>query len=250
MLKATKLSTSMMAEAAHSVRQHVAVQAYRDTWELGLHSYLTYLRDRLLIARELLAASGSVFVQISDENLHHVRELMDEVFGSENLGSVISVRKTTSEGSTLLGSICDFLLWYARDRDRTKFHPVFVQRSDEAESRYDQVMLLDGTTRPARDEEMSGETALPTGARLFRMDNITSSRPAGEGDLRVFVYEGRKLDPGAGTFKTDESGMERLASAGRLHVTSKGKLNYRRFKDDFSLPCSERRSAASQARRR
>src|SRR5437016_3425536 len=102
-------------------REPEVVQAYRDTWELGLHSYLTYLRDRLLLARELLHPSGSVFVQISDENLHHVREVMDEVFGAENFVSVITFKKTTSASSELLPSVSDYLLWYARERDRVRF---------------------------------------------------------------------------------------------------------------------------------
>ena len=91
------------------------VQAYRDTWELGLHSYLTYLRDRLLLSRDLLHPSGSIFVQISDENLHHVRELMDEVFGAENFVSVITFQTTTGFESKTIPTLGDFLLWYARD---------------------------------------------------------------------------------------------------------------------------------------
>lgn len=214
-------------------REPEMVQAYRDTWELGLHSYLTYLRDRLLLARDLLTPSGSIFVQISDENLHHVREVMDEVFGAENFLSVITVRKTTSEGSNYLGTTSDFLLWYAKDISRTKYHQVYLERSDEAESRYDQIMLSDGMVRPATEEEMIGTSPPPNGAKLFRVDNMTSSRPAGEGDLREFVYQGKRFTPGSGTFKTDFSGMEKLAAINRLHVTSKGKLNYRRFKGDF-----------------
>src|ERR1700687_1821697 len=102
-------------------REPEMVQAYRDTWELGLPSYLAYLRDRLLLARELLAASGSVFVQISDENLHRVREVLDEVFGNETFCSVISFAKTTGATSELLPATNDFLLWYARDRERVKY---------------------------------------------------------------------------------------------------------------------------------
>lgn len=216
-------------------REPEMVQAYRDTWELGLHSYLTYLRDRLLLARDLLTPSGSIFVQISDENLHHVREVMDEVFGAENFLSVITVRKTTSEGSSYLGTTSDFLLWYGKEKLRSKYNQIFIQRSDEADSRYDQVMLQDGKIRPATEAEMDGNSPLPSGARLFRVDNITSSRPAGEGDLREFEYGGKSFTPGTGTFKTDLAGMQKLASTSRLHVSSKGKLNYRRFKDDFSL---------------
>ncbi len=215
-------------------REPEMVQAYRDTWELGLHSYLTYLRDRLLLAHDLLAPSGSVFVQISDDNLHHVRELLDEIFGVENFLSVITVRKTTSEGRKYLGTTADFLLLYAKDHERTKYHQLYIERSDEAESRYDQLMLDDATIRPASDGEMGGTDPLPAGARLFRVDNITSSRPAGEGDVRELEYKGQRFTPGAGTFKTDFAGLERLGAVGRLHVSSKGKLNYRRFKDDFA----------------
>ena len=101
-------------------REPEMVQAYRDTWELGLHSYLTYLRDRLLLARDLLSPSGSIFVQISDENLHHVRELMDEVFGSANFVSQITFTKTTSASGERLALISDYLLWYGKDRERIK----------------------------------------------------------------------------------------------------------------------------------
>ncbi len=216
-------------------REPEMVQAYRDTWELGLHSYLTYLRDRLLLARDLLTPSGSIFVQISDENLHHVREVMDEVLGAENFLSVITVRKTTSEGSSYLGTTSDFVLWYGKNKSCSKYNQIFIQRSDEADSRYDQVMLQDGKVRPASEDEMDGTLLLPNGAKLFRVDNITSSRPAGEGDLREFEYQGKRFTPGTGTFKTDLTGMQKLAVTNRLHVSSKGKLNYRRFKEDFSL---------------
>src|SRR5437764_113227 len=109
-------------------REPEMVQAYRDTWELGLHSYLTYLRDRLLLARELLTASGSIFVQISDENVHHVRELMDEVFGSENLVSLISFKKTGGQSSTLLPGVCDYLLWYAREIAQVKYRQLYFAK--------------------------------------------------------------------------------------------------------------------------
>jgi adenine-specific DNA-methyltransferase len=213
-------------------REPEMVKAYRDTWELGLHSYLTYLRDRLLLARELLHESGSIFVQISDENLHHVREIMDEVFGSHNFGAVISVRKTTSEGSELIGATCDYLIWFAKDAGRVKYRPVYLPRSADADSRYDQVMLASGETRAATPEEKDGAT-LPIGAKLFQLGDLTSSRPAGVGDLNSFEYLGKKYSPGKGTFKTNEAGMTRLASANRLHQTSKGGIRYRRFKDDF-----------------
>lgn len=215
-------------------REPEMVKAYRDTWELGLHSYLTYIRDRLMICRELLSESGSIFVQISDENLHHVREVLDEVFGSQNFGAVISVRKTTSEGSSLIGATCDYLIWFAKDATRVKYRPVYLPRSADADSRYDQVLLSDGKVRAATAAEKDGEP-LPEGARLFRVDNLTSSRPAGDGDLKEYEYIGQNFTPGKGTFKTNKLGLDKLALANRLHATSNGTLSYRRFKDDFGF---------------
>jgi adenine-specific DNA-methyltransferase len=160
---------------------------------------------------------------------------MDEVFGAENFVGLITVRKTTSEGSTLIGATCDYLVWYAKDCTETKYHPCYLTRGIEAESRYDQLMLQNGTVRSATFEERNDIVPLPDGSKLFRLDNITSSRPAGQGDLREFEYEGQVFTPGKGTFKTDLNGMNRLASAKRLQVTSTGGLSYRRFADDFGL---------------
>ena len=199
-------------KAEDATRQPEQVRAFRDTWKLGIHSYLAYLRDRLVVARDLLTETGSVFVQIGDENVHLVRNVLDEVFGSENFVSLITVRKTTSEGSNLIGSTSDFLIWYGKDRGRTKFRPIYQVRSDNAESRYDQ--------------------STPEG-RSYRLDNITSSRPAGAGDVTAFTWKGKTYDPSNGTFKTTEEGLRRLALAGRLQASSAGKLNYRRFQDDF-----------------
>ncbi len=208
------------------------VKAFRDTWELGIHSYLSYLRDRLLLARELLTESGSCFVQISDENLHHVRELMDEVLGVENFVSIISIRKTTSQGTAvLLGTTTDFLVWYARNRSSAKYRQIFIQRSDAADERYDQALLQDGSVISARELNESQQVS----AQLFRVDNLTSSRPAGEGDVREFEFEGGRFTPGRGTFKTNRDGLVRLSNAGRLHTTSGATLNYRRFRSDFPI---------------
>jgi adenine-specific DNA-methyltransferase len=111
-------------------REPEMVKAYRDTWELGLHSYLTYMHDRLLLARELLGPSGSVFVQISDENLHHVREVMEEVFGAQNFVSVIPFRKKTMPlGAKYLESVTDYLIWFGKEIERAKFRPLFEMMS-------------------------------------------------------------------------------------------------------------------------
>ncbi|MES1940847.1 DNA methylase N-4/N-6 domain-containing protein [Salinisphaera sp. T5B8] len=215
------------------IREPEMVKAYRDTWELGLHSYLSYLRDRLLLARELLTESGSVFVQISDENLHHVKEVCAETLGEHNFVAVITVRKTTSEGRRLLGSTCDYLIWYAKDISRTKYNAIYLHRADESNERYDQIDFGNGNTRPLTPDEKKGVVEPPNEGRIFRVDNLTSSRPAGKGDLTEYIYKGKKFKPGKGTFKTNEPGMRMLETAGRLHITSKGGLSYRRYVDDF-----------------
>ena len=208
------------------------IKAFRDTWELGIHSYLSYLRDRLLLTRDLLKESGSVFVQISDENLHHVRELMDEVFGIQNFISIISVRKTTSQGTAvLLGTTTDFIVWYARNRSSAKYRQIFIRRSDAADDRYDQALLPDESITSASALTASQEKD----ARLFQLNDLTSSRPAGEGDVREFDFLGHKYTPGRGTFKTNRSGLVRLANAKRLQATSGAVLRYRRFKSDFPI---------------
>ena len=200
--------------AGHITREPEQVKAFRDTWRDGIHSYLTYLRDRLTVARDLLTESGSVFVQIGDENVHRVRALMDEVFGEENFVSLITVRKTTSEGASLLGATTDFILWYGRSSTQIKFRSAYQPRSENAESRYSQI---------------------DSDGRRYRLDNITSSRPAGEGDVTSLVWNGRNFNPGAGTFKTTSDGLKRLGLADRLYASGRGKLNYRRFHDDFSV---------------
>ena len=199
-------------KAEHITREPEQVKAFRDTWRDGIHSYLTYLRDRLTVARDLLTESGSVFVQIGDENVHRVRSVMDEVFGEDNFGSMISIRKTTSEGALPIGSTTDFVLWYGKSKEHTKCRSIYSRRSELAEGRY---------------------SSTASDGRSFRMDNITSSRPAGAGDVTSFMWQGSQFTPGGGTFKTTQSGLERLGIAGRLMPSSRGKLNYVRFQDDF-----------------
>jgi len=214
-------------------REPEMVQAYRDTWELGLHSYLTYLRDRLKAARELLTPSGSVFVQISDENLHHVREVMDEVFGAENFVSLVAFKKTTTASTDLLATVSDFLLWYAKDHELLKFRPVFLKKDVEPDAIYRYVRLQDGTERPLQPDDMTHPERLD-GARFFALDNLTSPRPAGAGDLREYSFNGKTFVLRKGTFKTDQKGLDGLAAADRLGVSG-DTLRYKRFIDDFPV---------------
>lgn len=219
---------------ASLTREPEMVKAYRDTWELGLHSYLTYLRDRLLLARELLNDTGSIFVQISDENLHHVREVMDEVFGADSCISVIAFKKTTTASGDLLATVNDFLLWYAKDRSRVKFQQVFTLKDLEPDAVYKYVRLPSGVERAVTAEEAANPDLLPDGAKLFALDNLTSPRPAGAGDLKQFAYRGKTYSVTKGTFKTDERGLTALAAAERLGVSG-STLRYKRFLDDFAV---------------
>ncbi|HUT95208.1 MAG TPA: site-specific DNA-methyltransferase [Thermoguttaceae bacterium] len=208
------------------------IRAFRDTWELGIHSYLTYLRDRLLLARELLTESGSVFVQISDENVHHVRELMDEVFGVGNFVSQVIFKKTTTASGLTLSGVYDLLLWYVKDCRKIKYRSLFGRKEpgEAGASQYTWIQLPNGKRQNLGSiESMS---SLPPHARIFVHDNITSQRPAQGEDVREFQFEGKTFSPGRGTFKTDKKGLENLNKAGRLMALG-NTLRYIRFLDDF-----------------
>ena len=216
-------------------REPEMVKAYRDTWEFGLHSYLTYMRDRLLVARELLTPSGSIFVQISDENLHHVRELMDEVFGPDNFVSVVVVEKTSSATSGTLPSICDYLLWYSHDSACVRYRQIFRSKliGEEGTTQYIWVESPDGNIdRRMTKEELEDPGKIPHGWRVFACDNLTSQRPAQEGDVHQYIHNGGEFTPGKGTFKTDRKGLDSLSSAGRLKPIGKS-LMYKRYLSDF-----------------
>lgn len=211
------------------------IKAFRDTWELGIHSYLTYLRDRLLLAKDLLANEGSIFVQISDENVHLVRNLMDEVFGTKNFVSLIPFAKTTSSSTTQqLSSVCDYLIWYGKDISRLKYNQLYFEKKVDGAGggAYRKVRNLVGATRGISDEELSNLDKVPEGWRVFRLDNLTSSRPAGDGDVTAFEFWGKTFTPGKGTFKTDSKGLSRLSLAGRLEPAG-NTLSYIRYLDDF-----------------
>ena len=136
-------------------RESEMVKAYRDTWTLGVHTYLEYLKDRLIAARELLADSGSIFVQIGDENVHRVRAIMDEVFGDDNFCRLIVFKKTTGQASELLPSIHDYIVWYAKNREQIKTHPVYQNRSESSvESSYTWVEFTDGNERRVSSKGM------------------------------------------------------------------------------------------------
>lgn len=214
-------------------RQPEQIQAYRDTWSLGVHSYLTYLRQRLVATRDLLAETGSVFVQIGADRMHLVRALLDETFGPENACPLITVRKTSGHDSRLLPETSDFLLWYAKNKEIVKYRPLYRNRAATIEDEtYNRVLLADGGTRALTAEERAAPGLLPEGARIYKLDNATSDgfSQHKSGD---FEFEGRPFPPGPDKhWKLRMEGMAGLAKAERLEATGKT-LWYRRFWDDF-----------------
>jgi len=223
--------------AEHITREPEMVKAFRDTWKDGIHSYLGYIRDRLTVARDLLTDSGSIFVQIGDENVHRVRAVMDEVFGDGNLVSQVAFRTTTGRAGDFLASASNYLLWYAKDRSKCKYRDVFQDKAagSSTEQVYSLLRMPDGTTRRLSAAEKKDPALQPSDCRQFRADNITSSRPAGDGDVRRFTFQGREYGPGKGTFKTDEMGLQRLSRSLRLWPTSNGTVQYVRYLDDFPV---------------
>ncbi len=219
----------------HITREPEQVKAFRDTWRDGIHSYLTYLRDRLTVARDLLAESGSIFVQIGDENVHRVRAVMDEVFGDENHVATICFQKTGSTDQMLVPQTIDYLLVFAKSIDNVKYRQLYQERSRGSLSleRYDTVLESDGTTRKITQDEVAQNEIAGDGVRA-QFTSLTSARPAGEGDLREFKLNGVIYTPGTGTFKTDSMGLRHLAAAGRARPAGRT-LRYLRRVDDFSV---------------
>ncbi len=212
-----------------AAREAEQIKAFRDTWELGIHSYLSYLRDRLMAARDLLTESGSCFVQIGDENVHLVRSLMDEVFGSESFASLISFATTSGfSQADILGRNGDYLVWYAKDIDVVKTRNLWAHASDRAA--YKWVQEPDGSQRGLRTGE--DPDSLPAGARLYAPGDLQSQGAAIQ--AQPFDFEGKSYRPGPNShWKANyPHGLDRLALADRIHV-ARSSLRYRRFQDDF-----------------
>ncbi len=210
-------------------REPEQIKAYRDTWTLGIHSYLAYLRDRLIVTKDLLTDSGSIFVQISDENVHRVRNIMDEVFGPENFVSQLVFTKTRSlVTSDFVTTICDYILWYAKDRDlaKGKMRKVFVMRGDDSlashfEDSYGGILTI-GERKMKLQKNESVDNYKP-----FMSDNLIR-RPNPEIN---FEWRGRKIQ---GRFRTNEQGLKRALNANRILFTRTG-IRYKFFLDDFPV---------------
>jgi len=218
------------------------IKAFRDTWELGIHSYLSYLRDRLLVAKELLTESGSCFVQISDENVHLVRCVMDEVFGSGNFVSLISVQKTANQTSRYLAGTVDYVIWYGKNTECLKYRPLYLEKAlgGLGAGMYQFIETPDGLRRRLTSAEVNGQVPLPSVCRIFRFGDITSQRqgrPSGEGTAMFFSVEvdGKTyLPPSSRGWTTTTLGMQRLVKARRV-VAQGQRLAYVRYFDDFPL---------------
>ena len=214
------------------------VRAFRDTWELGVHSYLSYIRDRLVLARELLAESGSCMVQISDENLHYIRMVMDEVFGAENFVCLIPFRKTTNATSSLIPTVCDYMVWYAKDKSqkdgRPKYRQLYYKKPPLVnDPNYKHVEIADGsrTRRPMTPEERANPGMLPAGSRIYRHSNIRSRGKSASED--AFEFEGEVFRPGPNShWSVKLDGMRRLAMKGRLAKVGQILANIV-YEDDF-----------------
>ena len=221
-------------QADHITREPEQVKAFRDTWRDGIHSYLTYLRDRLTVARDLLTESGSVFVQIGDENVHRVRALMDEVFGEDNFVHIITVKKTAGLSKEGVSGVTDFVLWYAKDSDAIKLRRIFEPKPPLGDNAYAIIELPNLSRRRMTQKERSGAVALPEGARILRYQIAAA---AGLTPSCVFEQEvnGITYNPKKGSsWKSNVSGMKNLVLANRLQGNGKS-LSYVRYKEDFSV---------------
>lgn len=217
------------------------IKAFRDTWELGIHSYLSYLRDRLVLARELLSESGSVFVQISDENVHLVRNIMDEVFGSENFVSQIVYKKTTMATAGELCSVSDYILWYAKDKEKIKYRQLFIPKEygGDGSSGYKHIELENGSRMSIKEwESQTGckydYYSRPKGSKLYALSDLTSQ--TGSDSIRYPIeFRGKiyKIENNRG-WRTSKQGMEKLLNLNRIEAM-KNCLSYVLYFDDFPV---------------
>ena len=220
----------------HITREPEQVKAFRDTWRDGIHSYLTYLRDRLTVARDLLADSGSIFVQIGDENVHRVRAVMDEVLGEQNFVSVITIQTTTGFEATYLGNMSDFVLWYAKNKTSGKSHSPFYKKEfmlGEGNAKW--LMFGDFRYRGVTAKEIRGESVVPHGTSPYAPGDLSSQGRAN--DRQPFLFRGKQYDPWSKNshWKANyPAGMDRLAKAERIHV-AENSIRYVRFHSDFEL---------------
>ena len=221
--------------AAHITREPEQVKAFRDTWRDGIHSYLTYLRDRLTVARDLLTESGSIFVQIGDENVHRVRAVMDEVFGEENFASLIYFLKTTGKGSQFLDSSGDYILWYVKNPQCSKVRPLYKRRAEQTlEQQYNMASIDNCNYRRLSKRELLTPPLIPENNHRFMPSSIYSDS-GGKTTSFTYKHEERSFHPLRGYFwRTTEDGLNRLNRASRLCVVG-NYIRYRMYSDDYPI---------------
>ncbi len=218
----------------HITREPEQVKAFRDTWRDGIHSYLTYLRDRLTVARDLLSDSGSIFVQIGDENVHRVRALLDEVFGDKNFCLMITYQKTGGIPSNLIAPTIDFIIWYSKRKKSIKFRPLFLQRKigDPSLDRYDRIEFNYNQDRSLSKKEKENPNLIE--GRRFQLTSLFSDGASLSGEP-LYIYKNKKYSPSSGKhWTTKVSGLESLRKAERIKIMSTV-LRYKRYLDDFSV---------------
>lgn len=217
-------------------REVETIKAYRDTWNLGVHSYLTYLRDRLSAAKELLADTGSIFVQISDENLHRVRAVLDEVFGVENFIGLIAFVTTGGQSADRLGNVFDFLIWYGRDTQKTKYNQLYDQKElrEGGGWAHSRIEFEDGRRENVGVTEVKRLISERAKVRPYSQDGIASQGATSSGSEPI-LFNGRRFPvPANSHWKTSVDGMQRLAKCNRIEA-SENSIRYVRFIDDFPV---------------
>ena len=218
----------------HITREPEQVKAFRDTWRDGIHSYLTYLRDRLTVARDLLADSGSIFVQIGDENVHRVRVLMDEVFGNGNFVSLISYPTSIGLGARYLDNVNNYLLWYSKSKESLKFRALYrlLVLGESGATRYTKVKNLDGVVHNIHDlTDAEIDRALDDGGKYFTDQGLTSRSGSSTTAFAVH-FRGRQYRPSVGGWRTSQSGMTRVKYADRI-LRTQASLRFQKNFDDF-----------------
>ncbi|MCL6584509.1 MAG: site-specific DNA-methyltransferase [bacterium] len=211
------------------------IKAFRDTWELGIHSYLTYMRDRLLLAKQLLHESGSIFVQISDDNVHHVREIMDEVFGSKNFVSLIPFRKKTMPlGSCYLDSMFDFLVWYSKNLSNLKYRQLYQILDIQGDFHWKWYEDKYGRVYVMSSKEINNHDLLPENIKLFRLVSMKAPGYSKENDFEITLNGKKYPPPKGGSWITGPDGMERLRQANRLFIEG-NTVTYKLYFNDFPL---------------
>jgi adenine-specific DNA-methyltransferase len=217
-------------------REPEQVKAFRDTWKDGIHSYLTYLRDRLTVMKDLLTDTGSIFVQIGDENVHRVRALMDEVFGEENLISEITFRKKTMPlGAKFLEGMHDYIIWFAKNKPQAKYRQLYQVQKLEDDAHWVDIELSDGTRRKKESEEREGLRPVPEGSRVYTLVSLHPPSFSAK-DVYDFSFQGKIFRPRDGaSWISNSDALTRLKYANRIERQGKTNLRYCYFLDDYPL---------------